>query len=210
MDGTMVDNMMTHHRAWQGKLATLGLEMSIEEVKEKIHGVNEEILERLFGERFTVEQRRQIAFEKEEEYRRIFRKELKLVDGLAELLEALRAANIPMAIGMAAPPENANFILDNLKLRHYFGATFDAGDVSQGKPHPEIFQKAAAGIGLSPAECLVFEDSPTGVETARRAGSTAIAVLTTHGAEEFADFPHVIRMIKDYRGLEVAHLIGAL
>ncbi|MEM1320101.1 MAG: HAD family phosphatase [Bacteroidota bacterium] len=208
MDGTMVDNMMTHHRAWQRKLSSLGLEMSIEEVKEKIHGVNEEILERLFGDRFTVEERRQIAWEKEEEYRKIFRSELKLIDGLPELLEALRAAAIPMAVGTAAPPENADFILDSLHLRSYFGATFDAGDVSQGKPHPEIFQKAAAGIGLSPAECLVFEDSPTGIETARRAGATAIAVLTTHSTEEFAHFPHIIRMIKDYRGLQVNDLIG--
>ena len=53
MDGTMVDNMMTHHRAWQRKLASLGLEMPLEEVREKVHGVNTEILERLFGDRFT-------------------------------------------------------------------------------------------------------------------------------------------------------------
>ena len=44
MDGTMVDNMMTHHRAWQRKLASLGLQMPLETVKEQIHGNNEEII----------------------------------------------------------------------------------------------------------------------------------------------------------------------
>ena len=49
MDGTMVDNMMVHHRAWQRKLAALGLPLTLEEVRLQIHGINEEIIERLFG-----------------------------------------------------------------------------------------------------------------------------------------------------------------
>jgi len=83
MDGTMVDNMMIHHRAWQKQLASLGLEMSLEEVQEKIHGVNHEILERLFGDRFTPAERLQIANAKEAAYREIFLPELQLIDGLA-------------------------------------------------------------------------------------------------------------------------------
>ena len=65
MDGTMIDNMMIHHRAWQRKLKEYGLDLSMAEVKERIHGVNEEILEREFGDRFTPEQRKRIAWEKE-------------------------------------------------------------------------------------------------------------------------------------------------
>ncbi len=72
MDGTMVDNMMVHHRAWQRKLAQLGLDMTLEEVMESIHGVNTEILARLFGDRFTPEDCKRIAWEKEYEYRQIF------------------------------------------------------------------------------------------------------------------------------------------
>ena len=64
MDGTMIDNMMIHHYAWQEKLAELGVVWSIEEVKAKVHGVNEEILERLFGDRFTPQERTIIAAEK--------------------------------------------------------------------------------------------------------------------------------------------------
>ena len=65
LDGTMIDNMNVHHRAWQRKLAALGLNWDFETVKREVHGVNEEILERLFGKRFNLEERQKIAAEKE-------------------------------------------------------------------------------------------------------------------------------------------------
>ncbi|MCB0639820.1 MAG: HAD-IA family hydrolase, partial [Lewinella sp.] len=156
MDGTMIDNMMVHHRAWQRKLASLGLEMSLEQVRQEIHGVNYEILERLFGDRFSYEDRLRISDEKEAEYRRIFKDELALLPGLPHLLDQIKQAGIPMAIGTAAPGENANFVLDELQLGDYFGAVVHAGHVKQGKPDPEVFQKAAAGLGLTAEHCLVF------------------------------------------------------
>lgn len=206
MDGTMVDNMMVHHRAWQAKLASLGLEMTLEEVMEKVHGVNVEILERLFGGRFTLEERIRISDEKEAEYRRIFLQDLKPIDGLMSFLNQLKAAGIPMAVGTAAPPENADFVMDNLQLRDYFSGVFHAKSVSKGKPDPEIFEKAAASMQLKAKDCLIFEDSLTGIETARRAGASAVVVTTTHKKEEFAKFPNVIKFIDNFVGLEIETL----
>lgn len=206
MDGTMVDNMMVHHRMWQRKLAELGLEMTIEEVKENIHGVNTEILERLFGDRFTHEERTRISGEKEAAYREYFKPRLKLVDGLPGLLDELHNAGIPMAIGTAAPPENVNFVLDTLRLRHYFKTVLHSDDVENGKPDPEIYQKAAAGMGLAPADCMVFEDSVTGAETTKNAGCPTIIVTTTHPEEEFAHFTHIQRFISNFNGLRIEDL----
>ena len=76
LDGTLVNNMMVHHRAWQRKLKELGLDYSLDRVKEEIHGVNLEILERLFGDKYTLAQRKQIAWDKEAAYREIFAEEL--------------------------------------------------------------------------------------------------------------------------------------
>lgn len=206
MDGTMVDNMMVHHRAWQQKLKELDLEMSLEEVKEKVHGINEEILERLFGDRFTPDQRREISWQKEEAYREIFRPDLKLIPGLQEFLNKVKDSNIPMAIGTAAPPENANFVLDELNLRPYFEGVFHSKSVSKGKPDPEIFEKAAASMRLSANECLIFEDSVTGAEAAKRAGAKAIIVTTTHSKDEFAHFDHILQFIDDFSGLDLSAL----
>ncbi|MEZ4963274.1 MAG: HAD family phosphatase [Saprospiraceae bacterium] len=203
MDGTMVDNMMVHHRAWQRQLATLGLDLTIDEVKEQIHGINEEILERIFGDRFTPAQRRQIAWEKEAAYREIFLPELRLISGLPAFLEKAKDAGIPMAIGTAAPTENVDFVLENLNLRPYFMGIFDAKSVKKGKPDPEIFEKAAASMGLAAADCLIFEDSVTGAEAAKRAGASAVIVTTTHKREEFAQFNHIVRFIENFEGITV-------
>ena len=207
MDGTMVDNMMTHHRAWQRQLAALGLELTLEEVRQQIHGVNEEIIARLFGDRFSAQEISRLSREKEAEYRRIFLPELKLVEGLPELLEKLAMADVPMAVGTAAPPENVDFVLDHLDIRHYFKAVLHAGHVSRGKPDPEIFQKAAAGMGLSATDCLIFEDSPTGAEAAKRAGSLTIIVTTTHYPEEFMHFSNIKKFIDNFTSVSLEELL---
>jgi len=207
MDGTMVDNMMTHHRAWQRKLASLGLEMPIETVKEQIHGINEEIIERLFGARFTPEERRRIAGEKEAEYRQIFLPELKLIDGLDAFLREAQQLGIPMGIGTAAPAENVDFVLDHLNLRPLFRVVLHAAMVHRGKPDPEVFLKVAEQLGLPPQNCLVFEDSPTGAEAARRAGMPTVVLTTTHTAEEFARFDHVLKIAPDFSALHAAECV---
>lgn len=207
MDGTMVDNMMVHHRAWQRKLAALGLDLTLEEVRQSIHGINEEILERLFGDRFSPEERRRIAWEKEAEYRDIFLSELRLVPGLEAFLKSALQAGIRMGIGTAAPHENVQFVLENLHLRPLFGSVIDASQVIKGKPDPEVFLRVAEELGAEPADCVVFEDSPTGAEAARRAGMQAVIITTTHTAEEFAHFEHVVRIISDFEGLRVEDLL---
>lgn len=203
MDGTMVDNMMVHHRIWQRVLKGLGLDWSIDKVKAEIHGVNTEILKRLFGNQYSEEERVRISNEKEAAYRAYFEPKLELIEGLSEFLERLHEANIPMAIGTAAPKENADFVLDTLNIRHYFKGVFHAGSVQKGKPDPEIFIKAAASMNLSPADCLVFEDSVSGAATAKNAGCKAIIVTTTHSVEEFAHFDHILQFVKDYTEVEI-------
>lgn len=203
MDGTMIDNMMVHHRAWQRTLEDMGLKLTLEEVKEHIHGINSEILERIFGDRFTPEQRRQISAKKEAAYRDIFLPELQLIEGLSDFLNRLKAANIPMSIGTAAPRENVEFVMANLKLQEYFTGVFDAQSVNRGKPDPEIFELAADSMGLSASECLIFEDSLTGAEAAKRANARSIIVTTTHSREEFKHFDNILGFIKDFNEMKI-------
>ena len=207
LDGTMIDNMWIHYQAWQQKLAELGLELSIEEVKEKAYGVNEDILERLFGKRFLPPQISQISAEKEAAYRELILPQLQLIRGLSEFLEKLKAAQIPMAVGTAAPPENVDFVMTHLNLRAYFKGVFHSKSITKGKPDPEIFEKAADSMGLSVSDCLIFEDSLTGAEAAKRAGASAVIITTTHAREEFEHFDHIIRFIEDYEGLELDFLM---
>lgn len=210
LDGTMVDNMMVHHHAWQRKLKQLGLDLPIEEVMTKVHGVNEEILERLFGERFSMEERKQHSFDKEEEYRRIYKNDLQLINGLPQFLDELKKQKIPMAIGSAAPPENVDFVLDNLEIRTYFDVILHARNVSVGKPDPEIYLKVANMLGFSPIDCLIFEDSPVGAEAANRAGCSTVIVTTTHMESEFYKYNNILKFIPDYSEISLSHLFNEI
>ena len=203
MDGTMIDNMMVHHRAWQRKLSELGLEMTLEEVHQKVHGVNIEILEKLFGDRFSLEERYKISEEKELEYQRIFEPDLKLVNGLPELLHDLKRNNIPMGIGSAAPPMNVDYVMNSLNLWHYFQTVKHSEDVVNGKPHPEIYLSVLEDLDVEAKDCLVFEDTPTGAEAAKRAGCKVVVITTTHRKEEFEANDSVIKFISDFTEFSV-------
>lgn len=206
MDGTMVDNMMAHHRAWQTRLAQAGLDLTLDEVVARCHGRNDEILLRLFGDRFSADERQQISREKEAQYRATFRPQLKLINGLPEFLQAAFDLGIPMGIGTAANIENVDFVLDTLNIRHFFGAILCEQDVVKGKPDPEVFLKAADALGVPRAQCLVFEDSPTGARAARNAGMKAVILTTTHQRAEFAEFETVAAFAADYTSLSVTQL----
>ena len=204
LDGTLVDNMMVHHRAWQQALRELGLDYSLERVKDEIHGVNLEILERLFGDRYTHEERVRIAWDKEATYRDIFAPELeeKTVGGTLDFIRTAFAQDVPMAIATAGPEENAFFVIDGLGIREMMGHVVHSGMVTNGKPDPEVFQQAADGIGVPLRECLIFEDSVTGARAANNAGCPVVVLTTTHQREEFTDLD-VAAFREDFRGLIV-------
>jgi len=109
-----------------------------------------------------------------------------------------------MGIGSAAIPFNIDFVLDNLHLRHYFKAIVSADDVAHSKPDPETYLKAAAQMGVAAEDCIVFEDAPKGVEAALNAGMQSVVLTTMHQAEEFSQYPNIIRFIKNYEGLTTA------
>ncbi len=203
MDGTMVDNMMVHHHAWKHQLAKVGLKLTLEEVIANCHGKNDDILVRLFGNTYTFKERDRISYEKEARYREIFLSQLKLVDGLSELLEDAYQKGIPMGIGTAARLENVDYVLDNLRIRHYFDAIVCDRDVIRGKPDPEVFFKVADLMQVPRHKCLVFEDSPTGAKTALNAGMKAIILTTTHRAEEFAEIKSVTRCVNNYLSVQL-------
>ncbi|MCX8209955.1 MAG: beta-phosphoglucomutase [Neolewinella sp.] len=204
LDGTLVNNMMVHHRAWQQKLKELGLDYSLERVKEEIHGVNLEILENLFGDRFTHEERKQIAGDKEAAYRDIFAAdfEANIVPGALAFIRQAYEAGVPMAIGTAGPKENAEFVVANLGIGDLMGHLVHSGMVSKGKPDPEVFQQGADVLGVDLKDCIIFEDSVTGAKAANNAGCPVVVLTTTHHEPEFLEL-EVAGFRADFRGLRV-------
>ena len=200
LNGTMVHDMDYHTKAWQHIFNhDLGGNFTWDEVKPQMYGKNAEVLERVFGaERFTAEEVQQLSLAKEARYQDEFRPHLRLLPGLAEFLAAAHARGIALAIGSAAIPFNIDFVVDGLELRSYFPTIVSADDVTLSKPHPETFLKAAELLGVAPADCLVFEDVPKGVEAAARAGMAAVVLTTTHPATDFAGLANVQHFAPDF------------
>lgn len=208
LNGTMIDDMQFHVKAWYHILnEELGAGLTWQQVKNEMYGKNSELLIRVFGEdRFTPEEMDRISFEKEKKYQHEYLPHLKLIPGLQQFLEKAHALNIPMAIGSAAILFNIDFVLDNLNIRHFFKAIVSANDVQISKPHPETYLKAAKQLGITPANCLVFEDAPKGVEAALNAGMPSVVLTTLHEKEEFAQYNNIIQYIKDYSNLSPADI----
>lgn len=210
LNGTIIDDMEFHARAWYNILVNqLGAKLTWEEVKKEMYGKNEELLIRIFGkDHFTKEQMIEMSFEKERGYQKEFTPHLKLIKGLDVFLEKAYQQQIPMAIGSAAIMFNIDYILDGLNLRHYFKTIVSADDVAISKPHPETFIKCADGLHANYESCIVFEDSPKGVEAALKAGMKAVVIKTYHTVEEFTHLPNVLMFVDDYNDPQLETLFA--
>ncbi len=102
-----------------------------------------------------------------------------LVPGIRGFLDRYR--NAPMAMATNAEPPNVEFLLDRTSLRHYFRAVVTGAQIKHPKPDPEIYLKAAELLGAAPRNCIVFEDSHSGVEAARAARMRVVGIGTTFG-----------------------------
>ena len=200
LNGTIIDDMEFHARAWYDVLNNeLHANLSREEVKSQMYGKNDELLIRIFGEGyFTKERMKELSVEKEKQYQKAFTPHLQLIKGLDVFLEKAYQQNIPMAIGTAAILFNVDYILDGLHLRKFFKSIVSADDVAISKPDPETFITCANQLGVGYDQCIVFEDSPKGVESALRAGMQAVVIKTYHTIEEFSHLPNVLMAVDDY------------
>ncbi len=106
--------------------------------------------------------------------------------GMLDLLHALERSSIPKAICTSSSPEVVEAVLSRFAMRPRFQFVLTAADIAHGKPHPEIYQKAAARFGIEPPEMLVLEDSQTGCSAA--AASCAFTVAVPAGLSREHDF----------------------
>lgn len=200
LNGTMIDDMEYHLKAWFDILNyDLRANLTKEEVKKEMYGKNEEVLIRIFGDKkFSKEEMNKISLEKERRYQKEFLPHLKLINGLDKFLKEAASRHIKMGIASAAIPFNIDFVLDNLKIRDLFAAVVSADDVATSKPHPETFLKAADLLNTAPKDCIVFEDAPKGAEAALNAGMPVAVLTTMNKKEEFAQNANIVAFANDY------------
>ena len=185
MDGVLVDTGEFHYQAWRETLAEVGIDYDRETFRHTFGKNNEGILRQVMGDRYQAAGAQEIGDRKEARFRELIHGRVVLLPGVRDLLEALRAAGIPQAIGSSAPMANIEAIAGALDLAVFFQAMVSAAEMP-GKPDPAVFLEAAKRLKVEPARCLVLEDAIAGVEAAHRAGMRCTAVTNTHPAEALA------------------------
>jgi beta-phosphoglucomutase len=209
MDGTIVDNMAFHTESWLAFFARRGKTYDPDAFFRETAGAQgREILRERLGADIPEDEIAVLAQEKDVLYREIYGPHRSAIQGFEAFVTAARAQGVRLAVATSAPPANIVFTLDELDLRRHFDAVVGAADVARGKPHPDVFLKAAEKLGVPPADCIVFEDAPMGVEAARRAGMRAVVITTTLPAEAFREFDNVVRIVEHYEELNVGDLLG--
>lgn len=180
MDGVIVDSNPVHRQAWAAFNRRFSLDTT-EEMQQRMYGRrNDQIVRDFFGDGLTAEEVMARGAAKEELYREMVRDRIEeiLVPGVRQFLE--RHHDVPMALATNGEPENVDFVLDRAGLRRYFRAVVNGQQVRHPKPDPEIYRRAAELLETDTANCIVFEDSSSGVEAARAAGMRIVLLCTTH------------------------------
>ena len=203
MDGVIVDSNPYHKIAIQQFCSEHGHSLSDDRLLKQVYGrTNREWILSLFGN-ISDETVLRYTEEKEELYRRLFDKDIKPLKGLLPFLDELEKNNILKAIGTSAPRSNVDFTLERTGTMQYFDIILNDTYVTHSKPNPEIYIKCAQALGLPNHRCIVIEDSLSGVQAGKAAGSKVIGVTTTHPANELM---HCDLVINDFVGLTIDKL----
>lgn len=179
LDGVLVDTAKYHYLAWKELAKELGFDFK-ESDNERLKGVSRmrslEILLEVGGITATEEEKQRMAEEKNNRYVEMLQSldKSELLEGAEEYIRQLKREGVLISLGSAS--KNAPFILEKLEIKELFDAIVDGNSVSKAKPDPEVFLKGAEMLGLEPCDCCVFEDSQAGIDAARAAGCSVIAI----------------------------------
>jgi beta-phosphoglucomutase family hydrolase len=184
LNGTLIDDMRAHGRAWSALFQEMGVEVPPSRFERELAGMKHgETFEAVLGRKLPEDEAKRLGERKDALYRQIYGPDLRLLPGARELIERLRAAGIRTAIATAAPLANRDFALDGLGIRQLFDVVVGEEAASRGKPAPDLYLAAARALSVDPARCIAFEDAANGVRAARAAGMHVAAVTTTTPAE---------------------------
>ncbi len=175
-DGTLVDSMPAHFEAWCEALTLYGsggvfkedvfLAMGGRPTLDIVAEINDEYDLRLNPEA--------VAFAKREAFLRRLHT-LALIDEVAAYAKSLRG-KIPMAIASGSSRMVVEKTLQAVGISDWFDEVVTADDVSEGKPSPEVFLKAARLLGVDPSRCLALDDAPAGILAAQAAGMQVVVI----------------------------------
>ncbi|MDI6814621.1 MAG: HAD family phosphatase [Dehalococcoidales bacterium] len=180
MDGVIADTAPYHLKAWQEVFQKRGVKFTEEDFRRSFGQRNDTIIRNTLGEVTLQSEIDAIAREKERNFRKAIRQNIKPLPGAIRLIKMLTEHGFKMALASSAPMENIQLLIKGLGINNCFQSIICDRDVTEGKPSPQGFLLAAQRLGVKPKNCIVIEDAVAGITAAKRAGMHCLAITNTH------------------------------
>lgn len=184
LDGTLVDTMPLHYRAWNQAMQKVGLKGDLdEELFYSLGGVPTREVAELIAKHYGLTIDPHAVFHHKESLFLELQKDAKLIEPVVEIARRV-ALTRPVAIASGGPREIVRRMLQLSGLAPLFKVVITPEDVEHGKPAPDMFLLAAKRMGLAPEKCLVFEDAEPGMRAAEAAGMKWVRVPSRNRATQ--------------------------
>ena len=199
MDGVIVHTNPYHSMAFREFFSTRNLAPTDEEFAQHMFGKsNSYILTHFLQRTIEGEELRLLEDEKESLFRKIYEPHIDPIKGITTFINDLDKNGVKLGVATSAPLANLELILSKVPLRSKMGSILASENVKKHKPDPEVYLTSAKNLGVKPDQCVVFEDSFSGVSAGLNAGMKVVGVLTSHSEDEL---PPCSFYIKDYSEL---------
>lgn len=208
MDGVICHTNPFHSQAFKIFFEKRNLFPTEEEFEAHMYGKNNGyILSHFLGRKIEGEELAELEFEKESLFREIYQHHVDPIPGFMEFFQELKKQGLKTGVATSAPFANLELIGGRLNLFPHLNSALASEQVTKHKPDPEVYLKTAANLSLSPDQCVVFEDSFSGVSAAKNAGMKVVGVLSSHTVDQL---PVCDLYIENYLGLDVNRIISLL
>lgn len=200
MDGVICHTNPYHSLAFREFFSLRNLAPTDEDFAQHMFGKsNSYILSHFFNRPVEGNELLELEQEKEGLFRKIYEPHIDPISGIIEFITDLNENGVKLGVATSAPYANLELILSKVDIRNKLSSILASEDVKKHKPDPEVYLTSAKNLGVSPAQCVVFEDSFSGVSAGLSAGMKVVGVLTSHSKEEL---PPCSFYINDYTNLK--------
>jgi beta-phosphoglucomutase len=205
MDGVICHTNPYHSLAFRDFFSSHNLNPTDEEFAQHMYGKSNSYIFSHFLQR-TVEGDELLKMEQEKEglFRKLYAAHVEPIAGFMEFITDLKQHDVKLGVATSAPYANLELILAHVPIQEMMGSIMASENVKVHKPDPEVYLKSADNLKVSPGQCLVFEDSFSGVSAALNAGMRVVGVLSSHTKDEL---PPCNLYIDDYTDLSYQKII---
>lgn len=209
LDGVLIDTGQFHRQSWYDLAREEDFQMSDELFYSTFGMQNYQIIPLLVKRDLTAEDIERMSEWKERRYRELISGKLTLQEGARGLIDELKSNGFLLAIGTSAPQANLAFMLEHTGVDDCFDAYVTGEEVSNSKPAPDTFLKAAEKLSLAPGCCIVVEDAVQGVQAGKKAGMKVVAVCTTRQREDLEEADLIVDSLGELKADDFLKLLNS-